>query len=198
MKSLIARLSGIAPFLLFPILIILRKRRRTGYVFVFFTVLTLSSCYLNFYRTNTKPSIDANTASKLQSKKKYFIIHFENSTNGLEQVHVKGDSIYGRLVQLPAEHAKYLHPDFRDNENVVKSAHMKDALIEVHLYINELSTESGHDSIFSASLSSFNRADVYEFNEPGTSVNHIMSTVGIVLGTFFVFAVTVAIILSAQ
>src|SRR5262249_27871282 len=105
MKSFISRLSGIAPFILFPALIIFRKRKKTAYACVFLIALMLSSCYLNFYKTNTKSSIDAATASQLREKNKYFIVHFLNSTNGLENVSVRGDSLYGKIVPLPAEHA---------------------------------------------------------------------------------------------
>ena len=108
MKKLHSKLSGITTYILFLLLFIFQKGKRNAYVFTFLILFTLSSCYLNFYRTNTKPSIDAGTVSKLSSESKYFIIHFKNSTNGLENVYVKSDSLYGTLVPLPTAHAKYL------------------------------------------------------------------------------------------
>ncbi len=181
MNSLTSKLSCILPFIFFPLLIIFRKRKKIAYTFICLALITLTGCYLSFYRTNTKPSIDTATASRLSSESKYFIIHFANSTNGLEQVSVNGDMIYGKIVPLPAEHSKYLHPDSASRQNRVRAKDKRDALLEVHLYTN---TELKHnDSLFSASITSFNRADVYELNKGATTANHIISTVGIVLVT---------------
>ena len=167
MKSLHSKLSVIAPFVFFPLLIVLRKKRKLAYIFLCFIAFTLSSCYLNFYRTNTRQSIDANTASRLNSERKYFLIHFNNSTNGLEEVHINGDSLYGKIVPLPVEHSKYLYPNSANSKNKVKYADKKNALIEVHLYTN--ASLNMNDSLFSASIGSFNRADVYELNKKATT-----------------------------
>src|SRR6266542_564810 len=181
MNSLTSKLSCILPFIFFPLLIIFRKRKKIAYTFICLALITLTGCYLSFYRTNTKPSIDTATASRLSSESKYFIIHFANSTNGLDQVSVNDDMLYGKIVPLPAEHAKYLHPDSASKKNRVKAKDKSNALLEVHLYTN---AELKHnDSLFSASITSFNRADVYELNKGATTANHIISTVGIVLVT---------------
>ncbi len=179
MNSVTSKLSCILPFIFFPLLIIFRMRKKITYIFICLALITLTGCYLSFYRTNTKPSIDAATASRLSSESKYFIIHFPNSTNGLEQVSVNGDSLYGKIVPMPPEHTKYLHPESGSKTNRVKAKYKKDALIEVHLYTN---AELKHgDSAFSASITSFNRADVYELNKGATTGNHIISTIGLVL-----------------
>lgn len=177
------KLSGIAPFVFFPLLLVLRKKRIAVYIFICSIIVTLSSCFLNFYKTNTTPSIEANTASKLSSENKYFIIHFSNSTNGLEQVHVQGDTLYGKIVQLPPEHSLYLNPDVNNKKNRIKARDKKTALMEVHLYTN-LALQS--DSSFSASITSFNRADVYELNKSATTGNHILSAIGLTLAGILV------------
>ncbi len=183
MKSVHSKLSAIAPFFFFPVLLIFRKRKKLVYVFIFLIVISLSSCYLNFYRTNTKPSIDKAAMDKLRSENKYFIIHFPNSTKGLEQVSLNGDTISGKIVTLPPEHTKYLSPDPNRN-NQVRKSYKKVALMEVHLYTNaEL---KNNDSMFSAVASSFNRADVYELNQSATNTNHIISTIGVVATATFV------------
>ena len=117
MNNLTSKLYGIASFIFFPLLIIFFKRKKINYVFVCLAFIALTGCYLNFYRTNTKPSIDAATASRLSSEIKDFIIHFANSTNGLEQVKVDGDMLDGKIVPLPPEHAKYLHPESGSKKN---------------------------------------------------------------------------------
>src|SRR5215472_15410259 len=100
MKTLHQKLAGIAPFIFFPFIIIIRKKKRTIYLFLLFTITSLSGCFLNFYKTNTKPSIDAATVSKLDSENRHFIIHFINSTNGLQNAYVRNDTLYGRLIPV--------------------------------------------------------------------------------------------------
>jgi hypothetical protein len=194
MKSLHSKLSGIAPFIFFPLLIIFRKGKYTLYGCIFLVLLSLSSCYLNYYTTNTRSSVDANTMTRLKSENKYFIIHFFNSTYGLENMYMEGDTLHGKLVGLTNEHLKYLHPATVE-KNRYKRADEAQALMEVHMYTN--ANNKPGDSIFAASLSSFNRSDIYEFNGAATRKNHILSTVGIVatvvgIASFITFAIAIA------
>ena len=160
-------------------------------------MISLSSCFHNFYRTNTTRSIDVNTASRLQSENKYFIIHFANSTNGIEGVHIKGDSLYGKIVSLPAEHSGNLNPIPTDRSNKIKEGTKAAALVEVHLYTN--ATLNNPDSLFGISLSFFTRVDVYELDRERTASNHFASTIGVVfLGGLLVGLALVVIIGSGQ
>lgn len=188
MKSLHSKISGIAAFIFFPILIIAKKKRRIIYLLALFIIITLSSCFLNFYRTNTKPSIDASTASALSSEHKYFIIHFANSTNGLENAYVRNDSLYGNIVAVSPEHLHNLHPRANSSQNRLKAKYKKNALTEVHLYTN--AEWKGNDSLFAASVSSFNRADVYELNKSATTTNLVLSILGVTLVSYLI-AITI-------
>ncbi len=193
MKSLHSKLSGIAPFIFFPLLIIFRKKKKTLYGCIFVLLISLSSCYLNYYRTNTSPSIDGNTLSRLKTENKYFIIHYFNSTYGLENMRVEGETLHGNLVALTDAHLKYLHPPSVE-KNRFRKKDQEQALVEVHLYTN--ANKQPGDAVLSASLSSFNRADIYELNEAATRKNHILSTVGIVatvVGVGLFIAATVAL-----
>ena len=136
MKSLHSTLSGIAPFIFFPLLLIYSKRKKTSYIGICLLLILLSSCYRNFYRTNTRPSIDQPSAAKLTNENKYFIIHFANSTKGLEGAYIHADTLSGILVNLPPEHSKYLYPQVSNPKNRVKSSDKTSALTEVHLYTN--------------------------------------------------------------
>ncbi|HEX5152317.1 MAG TPA: hypothetical protein VFW07_12775 [Parafilimonas sp.] len=193
MKSFHSKLSGVAPFIFFPALIIIRRSKKLTYVLVSFMVITLSSCYLNFYRTNTKPSIDAATVANLKLNNKYFIIHFSDTAYGLQNVHLSGDTLQGSLVALPPEHSGYLHP-VSPEKSRVKRADQMYTLVEVHLYT---AAANAGNTLFSAPVSSFNRADVYELNREATRKNHIWSTVGIVT-TGVAVVVLVAYIVSAS
>ncbi len=177
MKTLLSDLSDIAVFIFFPLLFIMLKRKKAVSVYLSFIVITLSGCYLNFYRTNTTKAIDKAAIQELQFRNKYFIVHFPYTVKDLENILLKGDTLNGTLVTLPEEHAKYLNPVIAKN-NRVKHIDKKDALIEVHLYRN--TGIKNDDSLFSAPLSTFTRADVYELNKSATTGNHILSTVGVV------------------
>jgi hypothetical protein len=193
MKSFHSTLSGIAPFIFFPALILIRRRKKMAYVLTCFLLITLSSCYLNFYRTNTKPSIDAATVSNLKLNNKYFIIHFSDTVYGLQNIHLSADTLHGSLVALPPEHSGYLHPASNEKSRVKRADEMY-ALVEVHLYT---AAASGTNIVFSAPVSSFNRADIYELNKEATRKNHIWSTVGIVT-TGVAVVVLVAYIVAAS
>jgi hypothetical protein len=185
MKSFHLRRSRITSFAFFPLPIIYNKRKKLRYLFFCFALISLTGCFHSFYKTNTKTSIDANTVSKFSSENKYFIIHSLNGTNGLENVSVKDDSIFGKPVFLPAEHSMYLHPQVNDKEVRVKVQDKENVLKEIHLYTNMILPDS--DSVFAASLSSFYRTDVYEFNKGATNANHIMSVVGVTLASAVLF-----------
>ncbi|MEO7802197.1 MAG: hypothetical protein ABIR81_09365 [Ginsengibacter sp.] len=175
MTTLHQKLSGIAPMIFFPLLIIFRKRRYVIYACAFLGIMLLSGCYLNFFRANTQPSIDASTMTRLKSENKYFIIHFQNSTNGLEDAFVNGDTLHGKLVPIAPEHLKYLHPDLPKRTRF-KKVDKKAVLMEVHLYTND--KINIQDTFYTASLASFDKLDVYELNKSATNANHIISTVG--------------------
>jgi len=186
MKSLHSKLAGVAPFIFFPLIIILRKKRNAVYAFALLIMISFSSCFLTFYRTNSKPSIDSATASKLRSEKKHFIIHFSNTEKGFEDAYVSNDSLFGKIVPIPPSQTRYLHPKSGSNKNAVRHKYKDSTLMQVHLYINTALSEN--DSVFAASVSSFYRVDVYELNKGATTANHIVSVVGIVAATLLAAA----------
>jgi hypothetical protein len=190
MKRIHSKQHATSILFLLPFLLIF-LRRKIMYVCIFLAVISLSSCFRNFYRTNTKSSIDDSAITSLRSTKKYFIIHFPNIIKGLEQVSVSADSISGKLVALSPEHSKNFYPNPQNNKNRVKARYKKSALMEVHLYTNI--DPKNNDSMYSASLSSFNRADVYELNRSATSINHVLSTIGVAIGGIYVIGAIVLV-----
>lgn len=190
MKSLYERLSGIILFKFFPVIFIFRKRRNL-FMLLFCVVIIFSSCFLNFYQTNTKPSTDAQTLQKLKAENKYFIIHFKNATKGVDTLTISGDSVYGKIIELPTLHSGHLNPVAGSVKNKVNSDYKSSVLMEVHLYTDEQFTD--HPD-FAASISSFNRVDVYEINKKATSQNHLRSTIAVIGGAVVAGVVVAAII----
>lgn len=176
MKSSFEKLSDIAPVILFPVVYLLRKRRNI-YLLLIGIVCICNSCFKNYYTTNTVDKANAADLAAYSSNNKYFIIHFKNAVKGLESVSIAGDSIYGKLVELPANHAKYLNPYPGSDKNEIKAKDKSEALTEVHLYTTATYTNK---TDFVSNISAFNRVDMYELNEEATSVNATLSVIGIV------------------
>jgi len=149
-------------------------------------VIAFSSCYLNFYRTNTQTTIDKATFKSIQAAHKYFVVHIGNGVQGLENITLQDDTIRGLLVALPLEHTKHLSPKI-DRNNRVKKKNKVDALMEVHLY-SDHPIEPGTKQ-FVAAITEINRMDVYELNKGRTMANHIVSTVGFIAGGAYIASI---------
>jgi len=139
-------------------------------------MVVFPGCFQHFFRTNTQTSADETALKLLQNSNKYFVIHFDSSRiYGLNNVSVSNDKLEGNLVVLPGEHNKYLEPVI-DEANRVAKRDKATALLEVHLYTNN---SLGNTSDIELPLSSFNRIDVYTFDEKRTRGSSIFSAIGI-------------------
>lgn len=164
---------------------IYKKCRQGIYVAVLLIACTITSCYQHFYRTNTKPSTDTDILQRLQSSRKYFIIHFPDRNSGLENVTINQNNLEGNEVNLPAWHNTELKPNITGTNAVPKGE--KDlVLTQVHLYTSNTSVSKGRVSI---PISDINRIDVYEFDAKATRLNHTLSSVGVVLGSIAVISI---------
>ncbi|MEJ7766957.1 MAG: hypothetical protein WKF89_04045 [Chitinophagaceae bacterium] len=170
------------------------KARAFPAVALLIVMMALSSCYLNFFRTNTKTSIDRAAIKNIGSARKYFVVHMGNGVQGLENVSFRDDTVRGTLVPLPLEHTKYLSPNI-EGKNRIRKPDMIPTLMEVHLYAERASETASKE--FISPLTQINRMDVYELDERATRTNHILSTVGIVAGGVTVSLYVAAIIVLA-
>lgn len=156
-----------------------------------FISIAFSSCYLNFYRTNTQTGIDKASFKRIQAAHKYYIVHIGTGVQGLEEVTLSNDTIRGMLVPLSVEHSKHLNPKIEGNNRVKKRDKLA-TLMEVHLYTDRAVETATRE--FIAPVTKINRMDVYELNESATKANHILSTVGIIAGGVTVGLYVAAII----
>ena len=194
MKPIINRLSGISVFIFFPILFLIRKKViRTTLIF-FIGVAILTGCFQHYFRTHTQNTADAATIKKLMNLNKYFIIHFNNRIGGLEKLTVSNDKLEGDLVPLPVEHSAYTDPN-TDGPNRVKRVDKPTTLTEVHFYINE--EIKPDEKNISIPFSSLARIDVYEFDPKTTSTNHILSWIGVSLGSLYALT-TIAFLIACN
>jgi hypothetical protein len=180
MKPLTNRLAGIASIIFFPLFFFLRKAGKNMVALILFLTVLLASCFQHYFVTDTRSKVDAATIQDLMSINKVFIIHFKNSLGELQNLTVSNDNLQADVVNVSPEHLKYVNPETR-RTNRVKRMDKANTLIEVHLYYPQAgSSDQTHISI---PLSAFNRMDIYEFDKQTTTLNHIVSWVGVGLFT---------------
>src|SRR5512143_2706610 len=92
-------LSHIAPFAFFPILWVIRKKRKGILVLLVLSVV-LAGCFQYYYKTNTRNKISALEIQQLQAANKYFIVHFRDTAVALSNVTLIDEKIEGNMVQL--------------------------------------------------------------------------------------------------
>ncbi len=176
MKSVISRLST-APYLLFPLIIVYRKKKKATIAIILLLTIGATSCYKQFYQSNTKYTTDTDMLQKLQASNKYFILHLPERNIGLINLSIKNDIIEATEVLLPPSHTSELNPKTKGS-NSVKISDKDSVLMEVHLYSDKVLNKSGGISL---AISDIKRIDVYEFDKNATRSSFIISTVGIVI-----------------
>jgi hypothetical protein len=175
--------------LFFPIVYLYQKRRKYLLLLIF-PILAISSCYLHYFKTDTRKTVDQDLLQNLQSMNKYFIIHQKDGAFALTNVTVKDNVISADKSVIPPEHNLFMNPDTAKTNRVQKSD-KENVLMEVHLYTDKTKAEENH---FSLPLSDINRVDVYTVDKKATTRSAVLSTVGIsVTATVALLAILTAI-----
>ena len=157
-------------------------KTNTTKTFLVLTCICLlnSSCFKNFYLTNSQKSFSNSEAEKINSDpNKYLIIHFADQALELTKYTITKDSIVGELnkIEIP-EHLLYLNPE-ENSSNSYKKRYGSAVLNEVHIYTNLKSNWPKTNQILLTSKD-ISRMDIYEKDANRTKVNHILSTIGVV------------------
>ena len=174
MKQIINSLAAIFPYF------------RHGSFFVLaFLLLSLSSCFQHFYKTNTTGSVDGRTLDQLESLKKNFIVHTPAGSFGLKNIVVGEDMISGDKEPLNPKNSKYLNP-VAGKANRVPKRQMGIALEEVHLYTNNLF--EGNERI-NLSTNQIFRTDVYGFDRDATRRSRVTSIIGITISAAVIIGI---------
>ncbi|MEO7265909.1 MAG: hypothetical protein ABIW38_13410 [Ferruginibacter sp.] len=189
MKSITGRLAGSGSLFLFPMLFLYQKKKKYLLLLIF-PVLAISSCYLQYFKTDTRKQVDQDLLQNLQSMNKYFIVHYKDGVYALSNVTVKENIISADKSAIAPEHILFMNPDTLKTNRVDKSD-KKNVLMEVHLYTDKNKTEETHLSL---PLGDIKRADIYTVDKKATSRSAVLSTVAIsVIGTFALLAIVTAI-----
>lgn len=180
-------LSSINAITFLALYCIYKKSKVATLVCVLLFAGSITGCYQQFYRTNTRQSADRDILQRLQASNKFFIVHFPDRNAGLRNVSVNQNTIEGDEILLPAEHTSELKPKTKGS-NVVKRFDKDSVLMQVHLYTSTPSVSKGRISI---PISDISRMDVYEFDRNATTLSHTISTVGVIVTSVAVITAAV-------
>jgi hypothetical protein len=141
--------------------------------------LLTTSCYKNFYYTNTQKAFTKIEAEKVNDDpNKYVIVHFSDQTLELTKYSITIDSIVGEINKIEIqEHLLYLNPtDYSSNS--YKKRYESAVLNEVHIYTPLKSNlkNTNHTQLASRDIS---RIDIYQKDKNRTTTNHILSSLGV-------------------
>lgn len=160
---------------------------------MFISILS-TSCFKNFYFTNSKKAFTKTEAEIVNSDpNKYVIIHFSDQNLELTKYTITTDSIRGEVnkIEIP-EHLLYLHPNEGSSNSYKKNVESA-VLNEVHVYtpLRSNLNDSNYIQIASKEIS---RIDIYQKDINRTISNHVLSTLGLAGGllglTYLIFIIT--------
>ena len=168
---------------------------KTLVILLSITILT-SSCFKNFYLTNSKKSLSTDIAERVQAdNNKFVIIHFSDKTFELTKYTITNQAIEGDInkIEIP-EHLIYLNPE-ESSSNRYKKRYESAVLNEIHIYtpLKPDIQNPNHIHILAKDIS---RIDIYKKDKNRTNVNHALSVLGLFAGASILVASI--IILSTQ
>jgi hypothetical protein len=155
-------------------------------------MIPFSSCYRNFYSTNTKDPIkDPAVWADLKDQNKYYILHHSDQISALKNISVHDSIMEGDISKIDEmNHLKYEIPDSATtNEFKIKDKTF--LLNEVHIYTKDSITKQSNQHI-SIQKKQISRIDLYKKNTPRSTTNYIISSSLII----FIFIVLPKILLS--
>ncbi len=157
--------------------------------FLSIAVITLicSSCFRNFYSTNSTQHIDSATLVKLIVAQKYFILHdlSHDRQYALNNIKISDETLTAKPGPLDANHNLHEHPSTTGaNPFPVKDKDF--VLYEVHLYSQNPIADT---ALVHIPLKDFTRIDVYQLDKARTTRATILSVVGVTLTTAVVVGI---------
>jgi hypothetical protein len=164
MKQILNALAAIAPYF-----------RHGSFVFAALLIFSLSSCFQQYYKTNTAENVNSQKLQQLGDLKKHFFVHTPAGSFALKNVELNNEMISGDKETVDPKNSKFMSPRV-DKGNRVPKRQMGMVLEEVHLYTNSLF--EGNDRI-NLSTNQIFRTDVYGFDRDATRKARVASIIGI-------------------
>jgi len=176
MKQIINALASIAGYF-----------RHSSFFLLVFLVLSLSSCFRQYYQTNTVHATDSAAMSNLRKESKHFIVHTPSGPFGLKVVKLSSENISGEKDFLNPNNDRLLNP-LGERKNPMSRAEKKVCTTEVHLYT---------DSYFEnnnvlLTYNQINRMDVYGLDKKAIRGSRIAGIIVITLGVAAIIGISAA------
>jgi hypothetical protein len=160
---------------------------KTLVVLISITILT-SSCFKNFYLTNSQKSLSTDVAERVQAdNNKFVIVHFSDQTFELTKYTISNQAIEGDIhkIEIP-EHLMYLNPE-ENSSNRYKKRYESAVLNEIHIY-TPLKSEVQNSNHINLTAKDISRIDIYKKDKNRTNVNQVLSIVGLATGATILVA----------
>jgi carboxypeptidase C (cathepsin A) len=137
---------------------------------------TLSSCFQQYYKTNTTAKIFVSNFDQQHIQNKVIIVHTPAEAFMLKNVKIDNESVTGEKEILNPKYDKYMNPEVNAANRYLKKE--KDiALSEVHIYTNN--SFEGNQPV-NLPMNQIYRLDNYDKDISATRRSRVLSVVGIV------------------
>jgi hypothetical protein len=174
----------------------MKKNLMKTYVILLSITVLSSSCFKNFYLTNSQQSISSEMANKaLADTNKYVFVHFADAIVELSKYKINNQEIEGEInkIEIP-EFMLYQHP-VENSSNRYKLKYEFAVLNEVHIYTNLQSKRFNNKHIY-LTAKDITRVDVYSKDNNRTIINHVLSIIGLVASVTFGIGLIIALNMS--
>jgi hypothetical protein len=156
--------------------------------------ISLSSCFQQFYKTNTTSKIDAVAFEQLLTWNKSFFVHTPDEIFTLENAKLDKGFLTGKKESLNPKYEKYMNP-IANEANRYPKREKEIALSQVHVYTN--SVFQGESQI-NLGMNQIFRMDVYNKDMAATKKSKVLSIVGIVAPIVIVVGIGAAAVAEAE
>jgi hypothetical protein len=147
-------------------------------IFILALIATsLSSCFQQYYKTNTTAKIVAANFDQLHTQNKVIIVHTPTDAFILKNAKLDNENLTGDKEPLNPKYDKYMNPDV-NGANRYPKKEKEIALSEVHVYTND--SLLGKEPV-NLSMSQIYRLDVYDKDMAAIRGSRVISIVGIVV-----------------
>ncbi len=138
---------------------------------------SLSSCFQQYYKTNTTAKIFVSNFDQQHIQNKVVIVHTPADAFMLKNAKLDNENLTGEKVPLDPKYDRYMNPDM-NGANRYSRKEKEIALSEVHVYTNDSLADKEPVIL---SMTQIYRLDVYDKDVAATRGSRVIGIVGIVV-----------------
>ena len=181
----------IALFILFPLPLLLRKKKLLALPILVALLVALGGCYQVYYKAHPLPPVTESDLVRLETEHKTFILHQGLDHAILTGIHIQHDRLTAHADTVAGDHRKFLY-DVNDEKSIrVKRKYYPTALSEIHLYAD--GSFAPVNGMIDIPVVAIQKTLYNQKDKSANTVNAIFSTLGIVLLALGIVAIIIAI-----